>query len=722
MQNIKIALLAATAIAGSVATPVLAQAVIPGVGKYAIPAPGLPTSTLVVNGSTFTYDGDMALHGAGSTAVQNVINRVFNCLGTPYKLGNGQPGQSGAAATAGSLAAKAPGVYAGTPSMTCNNESANVSFTGGTSNYEVQPQVTDTNGNNWGFAAKYVGTGSGFGRKMWYWANDVFDGGSGSNKVTGVYNPFNLVSGDNRWSHEQYAFSDAPLAASELATYNTTGNGVTLGGPAIQFPLFVVPITIAYDSDYGVNKAGHTMALNVQWTGNFNGTTIASMRLNAQAYCSIFNGDITNWNDPQLTALNKKVPLYDPVNDTLTRWNTDGVPMRLVGRMDNSGSTDIFTRHLAAVCGSTAGLYTPVNHTDGSTANKYLNNAEGLPYNSTQNGGVDYTVIRSDVNLKPGNNGNHAKIAGTTNTVSGQWFNGTAIVSLGGSTVNATPASGYNGTGLYIVANGGGNVAKAIILPADYAGGDGTTLNGKIGYISADFVQPSVDASSGLVAAQLSMAAAGPFVVPTIANGLKAFGTIQPPESTSTGAYAPGTDSRTVSSGTTTRGNPLAWTDILYQSGTTLAAPAAGYPITGTTQFFGYTCYATTGNQMAVAEMLGALIGKVQYDAYNTTTPTKIAAGAFNATTPATPGIVDASNLGIVPMAWRTAIYNTFLTSAGDAKTAGLWFTSGLVPTFVRAVAARPVSKTYPMGTPAVPAATVQPTGNTTACSGVTGV
>jgi ABC-type phosphate transport system substrate-binding protein len=716
MQKIKFTLLAATAIAGSVATPVFAQAVISGVGEYANPAPGLPVSTATVNGTTFTYDGDVSLHGAGSTAVQNVVNRLFNCLGAPYKLGNGQPGQSGAAATEGSLAAKSPGAYTGSPAMTCNNESPNVSFTGGTSTYEVQPVVTGGDGNTYGFAAKYVGTGSGFGRKIWYWGQDVFNAGASTHAVSGVFNPFNLAqtTNDNRWSHVQFAFSDAPLAASELATYNGTGNAATFGGPAIQFPLFVVPIAIAYDSEYGLNKSGHPMTFNTQYTANFDGTTIASLRLTAQVYCSIFNGDITNWNDKQLTALNKKVPLYDPVNDTLTRWNTDGVPIRLVGRMDNSGSTDIFTRHLAAVCGSSAGLYTPVNHTDGSTANKYSNHAESLPYNSNTNGGVDYATIRSDVHLTPSQNGNAANLAGFTNTVSGQYFTGSAIASLGGSTVNATPI-GYNGSGLYIVANGGGNVAKAIVFAPDYVAADGTTLNGKIGYISADYVQPSVDASSGLVAASLATSGTT-FVAPTLANGLKAFGTVLPPESTATGTFQAG-DSRTpIQGGTATRSNPLFWTDVLYQPGLTLAYPTAGYPITGTTQFFGYTCYATPGNRLAVAEMLGALIGEIRKDASGTA----IAAGAFNATSAVAPGIVPASSIGIVPKAWQTAIYNTFLISTGDAKSEDLWFTSGLLPTFTRPVAAKPATKANPSGTPAVPGKTTYPTANPN-CAGLAG-
>jgi ABC-type phosphate transport system substrate-binding protein len=599
--------------------------------------------------------------------------------------------------------------------MTCNNESGNVSFTGGTSTYEVQPQVTDASSNKWGFAGKYVGTGSGFGRKMWYWFGDVFDSGSSSHTVTGVSNPFNTVGTDNRWSHVQYAISDAPIGASDLAAYNTTGNAVSYAGPAVQFPLFVLPVAITYDSEYGVNKSGHPMTFNAQYTGNFNGTTIASLRLSAQVYCSIFNGDITNWNDAQLTALNKKVALFDPVNDTATRWKADGAPIRLVGRLDNSGTTDVFTRHLAQVC-SQPGIYTPVNNA--ANVNKYTQHAESLPYNASANGNVDFRTVRGDVNYFPTQSA--SKFAGTTNTVSGDYFNGSAIVNINpGTTISAAP-NGYTGSGLFITTNGGGNLAKLITLPADYVAADGTTLNGKIGYISADFVQPSVDAPGGLVAAQLSVSGAAPFIVPTIANGLKAFnnasGTLAflPPEADATGAYKTG-DARIVhlADGTTTaaqRINPIAWTDVLYQSGNTLAQPAAGYPITGTTQFFGYTCYANAGNRQAVAELLGTLLGQVKVDASGA----KITPTAFNATTPATPGIVDQSNIGILPKAWQVAITNTFLSNTSDAAGLNLWIQSSLVPTFVKAKAA---TKTAP----AVVAATNLPTANTTACTGMTG-
>lgn len=690
MMNLKHSLMAATFIAGIATAPAMADTTTlpaPATAQQigSIQSPGLPVSSQTNNGSAVSYDGDVALHGAGATSIQNVLVRAMNCLGTPNKIGNGQPGAAGSTAT-GSLGSKTPGVYAGSPTMTCNNSSSNVNFTGGSSTYEVQPQTTA----NYGFQGKYVGTGSGFGRKMWYWFGDVFDGGNSSHVVTGVSNPFNTVGGDNRWSHIQYAFSDAPISAGDLSNYNASGNAKDFAGAAVQFPLFVLPVAIAYDQQYGTNAAHKAMVFNTQYAAAYsNGSTISSLRLNAAAYCGIFNGSITNWNDPALKALNKKVALFDPTNDTAARWATDGAPIRLVGRLDNSGTTDVFTRHLAAVCSNT-GIYTGTN--------KYINHAESLPYNAATNNGVDFTTVRGDTNYKPSSAA--AKFAGTTNTITGDYFNGSAIVNIGNG--GSAAPTGYTGSGMFIITNGGGNLAKLLTLTDDLNEADGTTLNGKIGYISADFVQPSVDSSGGLVAAQLGVgsgAAPTTFDAPTIKNGLTAFGSILPPQSSSTGVYSTSSEDRTLpaSDGQATRANPMAWTDVLYTTSASqaysLAAPTVGYPITGTTQFFGYTCYATAGNRQAIAELLGTSLAKIAKDQ----TGTAIAKGFLNATTAANPGIFDQSNIGILPLAWQTALANTFLSSTSDVNMGAatpLYITSGLVNTAAKSSTGTGANKT----------------------------
>ncbi len=704
MVNFKHSLLAATIIAGVAASPVLAQTTTISAKATAqqlgqIQAPGLAQTTQTVSGATVNYDGDTALHGAGATSIQNVLIRAMNCLGTPNKVGNGQPGAAGSSAI-GSLGAKVPGVFSGAPAMVCNNTSSNVSFTGGTSTYEVQPQLSANPG--YGFQGKYVGTGSGFGRKMWYWFGDVFDGGSSSHAVTGVANPFATTANptpDNRWSHIQYAFSDAPISAGDLANYNTAGNAVTFAGPAVQFPLFVLPVAIAYDQQYGLNAKGKAMVFNAQYAATYsNGATISSLRLSAAAYCGIFNGSITNWNDASLKALNKKVALFDPTNDTAARWAADGAPIRLVGRLDNSGTTDVFTRHLSAVCSNPA-VYTGTN--------KYLNHAESLPYNAAANGNIDYTTVRGDVNYKP--SAAASKFAGTTNTISSDYFNGSSIVYGYTGTVSSLPA-GSVGSGNFIVTNGGGNLAKLLTLADDLVL-NSVTLNGKIGYIAADFVQPSVDSSGGLVAALLGIgsgAAPTAFAAPTVKNALTAIGGILPPESSPSGTYSPSTENRPlpVADGTATRTNPIAWTDVLYTTSSTqtysLAAPAVGYPITGTTQFFGYTCYATAGNRQAIAELLGTSLGQFKKDQAGN----MIGKGFLNATTAATPGIFDQSNIGIMPAAWQAAIAATFLSSTSDVNSAlatPIYITSGLVNTAASASTGTGAKKvtTYTLTQPA---------------------
>ncbi len=688
MQKFKSMLLGATIVAGLAATPLAAQTTVTS-NPYLIDAPGLPADSITPSGATtaIAYEGDTALHIAGATSIQKVLVRVMNCLGSPKQLGN-----SGAGGGSAGFSKITPITYAGQTgslgnvALTCNNSDANVlsaysatySGTAGAT-YEVQPQ----DGAGYGFAGKYVGTGSGFGRNSWKFFADLFDGstqnGAGS-VATGVHNPFNDATGatDGRWKHLQAAFSDTPLSQAELATYTT--NAAPKAGPAIQVPIFVLPVAIAYSTQYGIAADGTTaLNFNPQFHATVNAKTIPSIRLTTQAYCGIFNGDITNWNDATLTALNKKVLLGD-VKDTL--FKTLGAPIRLVGRMDGSGTTNVFTRHLSTVCSNTK-LYTP-KATAG--ANKFSTNSDYLPYNKTTNGAADFTTVRTDTKYGPNGSG----FAGNANAVSGDYYKGGSILNIGTGTPTGTPTTGYAGTGLFTLANGGGDLSKTLALTPDYQGkgtGDSRKLSGWIGYISADFVQPStVDAPGTVVAASLGYTGA-PFVYPSYTQGLKAFGTILPPETDATGVYTSGADTRQVATSTTTTGNatrsnPTAWTDVLYADATnTLAAPTAGYPMTGTTQVFTYTCFATAGNREAIAELLGTLLGQVKKDAAGHA----FAAGAFGSTNPTWTGIVDQSNLGIVPKVWQTAIANTFLNNTNNTgvDTSGslnLWIQDTVVP------------------------------------------
>ena len=79
------------------------------------------------------------------------------------------------------------------------------------------------------------------------------------------------------------------------------------------------------------------------------------LRLDQDAYCRIWNGQITNWNDDRLKVLNGNKSLQDPrdaADNGVAGWNSTGVPLQIAGRADSSGTTSIFYRHLAKVCGS----------------------------------------------------------------------------------------------------------------------------------------------------------------------------------------------------------------------------------------------------------------------------------------------------------------------------------------------------------------------------------
>lgn len=586
---------------------------------------------------TAASTSDGALHGAGASSIQNILVRNFNCIGTGTTAGSANPDKK-LGRSNNAFSTISPGNFSGLVPLNC-----------ATSHLQ-----SNTSGD-------YVSTGSGFGRTMWADFNDNFDGAAvatvGAQSIsTGVFNPHPAAASNTaRWTNLQFAFSDAGLGQGDLTVYNA--NAAKSAGAAITFPMFVLPVAIAFPTTYGTAANGAVMVFNTQGHG-IGGTT--TINLKKAAYCAIFNGDITNWNDPAIKFLNgaTHISLQDLTSDTATRWATDGAPIRLVGRLDKSGTTDVFTRHLAAVCNTSYG-YTGTN--------KYLQHAETLPYSASGSGNADFTVVRSDSNYKPSVAA--SKLAGTTNMISGDYWSGSAIVTLAGTHPTSLP-TGAVGSGLYLIADGGGKVASALVATPDYVL-HGAKLNGKIGYISADFVQPSVDAPGGLQAAALQVANSTLYAVPTVMAALKGFGggvtgapPILPPESDATGLYLAG-DTRAVTpvTGSTlvaaTRANPLAWTDVLYADSTnTLADPqaAGSYPISGTTQYFGYTCYATA-NRLAMVNHLALTLSVLKKNSANAT----ITTGTFGGTVASTPGIDVQSSIGIVPKTWTTAIANTFL-------------------------------------------------------------
>ncbi|PCR96189.1 protein disulfide reductase [Pseudomonas fluorescens] len=102
-----------------------------------------------------------------------------------------------------------------------------------------------------------------------------------------------------------FAGSDSVLSATEIGNYNTAYS--TTYGPLIQLPSVATSVAIPY------KKTGQT-ALN----------------LTSAQLCDVFSGTATKWGD----LLN----------------NSDATPIRVVYRSTSSGTSEILTRHLNAVC------------------------------------------------------------------------------------------------------------------------------------------------------------------------------------------------------------------------------------------------------------------------------------------------------------------------------------------------------------------------------------
>ena len=104
-----------------------------------------------------------------------------------------------------------------------------------------------------------------------------------------------------------FGASDAPLQEADLTTDNLAQFPMCVGG--------VVPVV------------------------NIDGVTDGQLKLNADLLAKIYNGDITTWNDPAITAVNPGV-------------NLPASKINVVHRSDSSGTTWIFTNYLTAAAPS----------------------------------------------------------------------------------------------------------------------------------------------------------------------------------------------------------------------------------------------------------------------------------------------------------------------------------------------------------------------------------
>ena len=106
-----------------------------------------------------------------------------------------------------------------------------------------------------------------------------------------------------------FGATDAPLTEEERATFQET-----YGQAPIQVPMTAGSVVFAY------NLPG-----------------VDNLMLPRDTYCSVVNGEITNWSDPAIAEANPDASLPD-------------TPITWIHRSDGSGTTFLFTNHISAAC------------------------------------------------------------------------------------------------------------------------------------------------------------------------------------------------------------------------------------------------------------------------------------------------------------------------------------------------------------------------------------
>jgi phosphate transport system substrate-binding protein len=136
---------------------------------------------------------------------------------------------------------------------------------------------------------------------------------SGQNNVTIDYESVGSGSGVKKFLAQEVDFgaSDAPLNKEETDKFPSTR------GKFIQVPMTGGLLVFAYN------------------LSNYDG--LDNIRLSRSTYCDIVTGKIKTWNDPAIVKDNPTIKLPN-------------IPLIFVNRKDSSGTTFIFTNHLAQAC------------------------------------------------------------------------------------------------------------------------------------------------------------------------------------------------------------------------------------------------------------------------------------------------------------------------------------------------------------------------------------
>ncbi len=431
------------------------------------------------------------------------------------------------------------------------------------------------------------------------------------------------------------AASDAALTAAQIAVYNATATtaagasplasgqtivapGVTPSGatqfanplasygPMIQLPAMGSAVAIGYNPVYKqIRNARNGNVVNYSFNVQNRGVG-GGLRLDAATYCAIFSGEITNWNDSRITALNVNPATGVAVslraaNDPVAEadWS---LPIKVVVRDETSGTTALFTRHLRAACAQFQTATVLLNTTKSNLSAGF---SQGFP-------GIDTGITVA------GSTAGNCAATGAVNTIfGGTWMRG----------------RGSEGVAKCIGGNGTRLVSDATRKFTE------TVTNGAIGYLSTDYVMPFVTAANptyaqyGVNTAFLQNAA-GNWIAPTPSSTQLALGALLPPVTS------------------TDKADPSKWVAnpsgaVAGTAGLIPASITGGYPIVGTTNFMVYTCYA---NDAARKALVNAASNSTEgFLNWFYRSPASVAA------------IIKAGGFSAVPAATRQAITSTFL-------------------------------------------------------------
>ena len=252
-----------------------------------------------------------ALYAGGATLPEKVYRDIMNCYGDHSSPGNDTA--VGLAPVA--ICSGAPGTFTpyrpsiqplyvgvgsgnGVKGFTAHNAQEYTLPTGGSPRKADAVPVPSTSD-----FGPFYGTGTG---ATWV-------------PVTGSTVPFPKVT---------FSGSDDPLKASDITTYNANSDG---WGAAIQVPTMISVVAVPYKPATGTwVEKGKTIA----------GNAYSKLNLTTNVLCGIFTGVITDWSDPEITAMNGGVQL-----------GSGNINVKY--RNDSSGTTFLFSNGLVNQCGAT---------------------------------------------------------------------------------------------------------------------------------------------------------------------------------------------------------------------------------------------------------------------------------------------------------------------------------------------------------------------------------